>query len=163
MMKRPSKQHISGLLALLLFTVFAVCILSVLMTGAGVYRRLAERDNTAYTQRTAAQYLSTKIRQAEHSDIIDVEEFQGAQAVTLRQDLGGVAFLTQIYCHDGYLRELYHLEGSGLTPADGEKILPMDSMSVEQVGSLLLIRLTDTNGQEQQLMLSLHRWEGATP
>jgi len=151
----------SGLPALLLFAVFAVGILSVLMTGARVYQRLSLRDDAAYTRRTAAQYLSVKVRQAEHSDVICVEEFDGTQSLTLRQDLGGVAALTQIYCHDGWLRELFHLEGSGLTPGDGEKILPMTALSAEQKGDLLFLRLVDTDGGEQLLTLSLHRGEGA--
>lgn len=159
MIKRQTKQHMGSLLALLLFAVFAVCILSVLMTGAGVYQRLSQRDDDAYTRRTATQYVSTKVRQAENSDAIRVEDFDGVPALTLRQDLGGVVLLTQIYCHDGWLRELFHLEGSGLIPSDGEKVLPMQAMSVEQKGSLLFVRLTDAEGQEQLLTLSLRRGE----
>lgn len=161
MMKRPTKQHMSGLLALLLFALFAVCILSVLMTGAGVYRRVAERDDSSYTQRTAAQYVATKVRQADSPGSVVVEDFHGTQVLTLRQELGGVALLTQVYCYDGYLRELYHLEGSGLSPADGEKVLPMKDMTVELTDGLLFVQLTDADGQQQKLVLSLRDGEGA--
>ena len=162
MMKRPTKQRINGLLSLLLFAVFAVCVLTVLMTGAGVYQRLADRDDSSYTQRTAGQYISTKIRQADSPDDICVDSFDGQPALTLRQDLGGVIFLTQIYCYDGYLRELFHLEDSGLSPQDGEMILPMEELSAELENNLLLIRMTDADGQSQQLVLSLRNGEEAS-
>jgi len=151
------------ILALLLFAVFAVCILSVLMAGAGAYRHIIDRDDSSHTQRTAAQYVSTKIRQADNPGTVAVEVFQGTQTLTLRQDLGGVVLLTQIYCYDGYLRELFHLEGSGLSPADGEKVLPMEDMSVELKDDLLSILLTASDGQQQRLFLSLRGREEALP
>ena len=155
MMKRPTKQHMSSLLTLLLFALFAVCVLWVLMAGAGVYRRVAERDEQSYAHRTAAQYVSTKVRQADSPASVSVEDFHGVPVLTLRQDLGGIALLTRIYCHDGWLRELYYPEGGSLSPADGEKILPMAHISAELTGGLLRIRMTDTNGQPQELMLFL--------
>ena len=35
MRKKPVQHHMEGLLVLLLFGIFAACILSVLLTGAG--------------------------------------------------------------------------------------------------------------------------------
>ena len=155
MNKRQNKQHMSSLLALLLFALFAVCILSVLTTGAGVYRRVAQRDDSSYNHRTAAQYVSSKVRQADSPASVSVEDFHGIPSLTLRQDLGGIALLTRVYCHDGWLRELYYLEGSDLSPADGEKVLPMADIAAELTDGLLLVRMTDTDGQQQELMLSL--------
>ena len=59
------KRKTDALVVLLLFGVFAVCVLSVLLTGADAYQRLSERDRVSYDQRTAAQYLSTRVRQAD--------------------------------------------------------------------------------------------------
>ena len=47
MNRTGTKHHMDGLLALLLFGVFAVSILSVLLTGAQVYGRLTQRDQDA--------------------------------------------------------------------------------------------------------------------
>ena len=78
-----------GLLALLLLGVFAVCVLSVLLTGAEGYRRLTERDREAYSWRTAAQYLTTKIRQADQWNGVSVENFGGRDALALTEEIGG--------------------------------------------------------------------------
>ena len=47
MKQNTTKHHMDGLLVLLLFGVFAVCILSVLLTGARVNRALAARDSAS--------------------------------------------------------------------------------------------------------------------
>ena len=70
-MKRQAiKHHMNGLAALLLFGVFAVCVLAVLVTGAQAYRRLTKRDRAAYGRRTCIQYITTHFRQA---DVLDAD------------------------------------------------------------------------------------------
>ncbi len=46
-----------SLLALLMLLVFAVCVLSVLLTGADTYQALTKRDQDSYDRRTAAHIL----------------------------------------------------------------------------------------------------------
>ena len=55
MKMKENKRKADAVLVLLLFGVFAVCILSVLLTGADAYRRLAERDEMSYDRRIAGQ------------------------------------------------------------------------------------------------------------
>ena len=62
---KTQKHHIEGLIALLLFGVFAVCLMTVLLTGANAYRSLTDRDQTAYDRRVCAQYMATRLRQAD--------------------------------------------------------------------------------------------------
>ncbi len=159
MKTQSAKLHITGLLALLLFAVFAVSILSVLTTGAGVYRRLAERDDTAYTQRTAERYVAAKIRQAGSGDAISVEDFRGVTALTVREEIGGIVFLTRIYCYDGHLRELFSMEGGDLTPADGESILPLAALEGECTDDRLILHLTHEDGTQRELILALRGGE----
>ena len=47
MRKKSIHHQMDGLVALLLLGVFAACVLAVLLTGAGVYQRLTERDQAA--------------------------------------------------------------------------------------------------------------------
>ena len=58
-MRRKSIQHhTDALAALLLFGVFAACILAVLLTGADAYRRLTLRDRAVGDRRACVQYLA---------------------------------------------------------------------------------------------------------
>ena len=88
MKKRPIQHQLNGLMALLLFGVFAACVLAVLLTGASAYRRLTQRDQEAYLRRTCVQYLATRVRQADSRDRVSVESFGGADALVLTETDG---------------------------------------------------------------------------
>ena len=83
------KHHLEGLGALLLFGVFAVCVLMVLLTGADTYHRLNQRDQSAYDTRTAAQYVTTKLRQADRLDCVSIERFGNSDALVLADEIDG--------------------------------------------------------------------------
>lgn len=147
--------------ALLVFAVFAVGILSVLLGGAGVYERLARRDSRAYESRTAVQYLVTKVRQGEQFP--RVEAFGSADALVFSQQIGSREFVTRVYCHDGWLRELFTVAGGQFSPEDGEKILPMQSLSARMEGKLLTVELCDGSGERSRITLASRLGEGARP
>ena len=155
-----SKHHIDGLLALLLFSVFAVCILSVLLTGADAYRGLTRRDRASYEQRTCMQYLATKVRQAPS---VSVGEFGGTQALLLWEEIDGARYLTRIYCFDGWVRELFSSDEDGFLPEDGEKVIQARRMSLALEDGLLSLSVTDDGGRKSALLLSLRVGEGAAP
>jgi len=147
-----------GLAALLLFGLFAACVLAVLLTGAGAYRRLTARDQAAYERRTCVQYLATRVRQADCLDRVAVEPFHGLSALRLTDDAG---YVTRVYCFDGYLMELYADPESELVPEDGEKLMEADGLELSLTGGLLEISITGPEGAEDRLCLSLRCGEGA--
>ena len=163
MNKERAKQNISGLLALLLFAVFAVCILSVLLSGTQIYQRLTDRDDAAYTHRTVVQYLSTKVRQADCAQMITVEDFCGTPALVFSEDLEGELFDTRIYCHDGYLYELFVPASLDAVPEDGESLLPLQSMEITQEGSLLRFSLVEADGSLTDFLLSTRSTQEELP
>lgn len=158
--KLQGKLHMDALLALLLFAVFTLGILGVLLTGADAYRALTLRDQSSYDTRTLGQYLATKVRQSELFVPLAVEEFGDGQALVLADQLGDEIYLTRLYCHDGWLMELFTTAQGGFLPADGEKILPARTLSASVEGNLLQIALTQTQGSVIELILSLRAGEG---
>mgnify|MGYP000003575306 FL=1 len=156
-----------GLLALLLLLVFAVCVLSVLLTGADTYQTLTRRDQDSYDRRTAAQYLATRVRQADRADGIAVADFQGCDALELTETIDGTPYITRVYCYDGYLRELFSAAEAQMTPADGEKVLEAQALTVEWMDGnggeqLLEMELTNADGTTQRVVLSVHSGKGAS-
>lgn len=135
-MKRTSK--LTDLLALTVFAVFALCVLLVLLTGAKVYRNLVNAGGESYTARTAAQYVTTRVRQAQ---TVTVEDFGGCQALILPETVGEQTYITRVYCYDGYLRELYCAEEAALSPEDGEKVMEAESLDLTLEGTLLTARI----------------------
>lgn len=145
---------LSGLVALLTFVLFAISILFVLLNGAGVYRRLTQRDQYSYDSRTCAQYVATKMRQAPSPAAISTDTFGTVDSLRISQDIEGLEFVTRIYCYENWLMEIFTLADGDFFPEDGEKILPLSSLSVSQDGSVFSFILTDTEGNTQHLTIS---------
>lgn len=153
MKKQPIRHQIDGLIALLLFGVFSVCILAVLLTGADAYRRLTQRDRAAGDRRTCLQYIATRVRQADRLDGVRVEDFNGVNALVFAGEDGCV---TRVYCHNGSIMELYAEEGLELTLEAGEPIMAASALDFSLDGG----RLTVSQGEER-LTLSLRSGKGA--
>lgn len=163
-MRREERKIGAGSLpALLLFGVFAVCVLAVLLTGADAYEELTRRAQDGYDGRTAAQYLSTRVRQADALDAIGVESFEGLDALVLSEEIDGTRYETRIYCCDGHLWELFAEADSGLAPQDGEKVLPLAALDLAWQDGCLRAELTEADGTARQLLLRLRSGEEVGP
>ena len=161
-MKNTSRHpHMESLLALALFGVFAGCILAVLLTGGGAYRRLTQRDNAAYDRRTALQYVAAKVRQADREDGVTVGRLAEQDALVLTETIEGTCYETWVYCYDGYLRELFTEQGFEPAPEDGEKVLRTEDLRVclEREGLLRLDIRTDAGWEAE--ILTLRSGEGS--
>lgn len=150
-MKERSNSKNSGLTALVLFGLFAVCILFVLLTGADVYQKLIARDRSTYEKRTTAQYLTTKLRQADADGCLSVSEFAGLDALLIREEIEGTVYHTWIYCFDGYIRELFAAADGDFMPEDGEKILEAETLRVWKEDVRIKAVFAGPNGIRQEL------------
>ena len=146
---------LSGLVALLTFVLFAISILFVLLNGAGVYRRLTERDQHSYDSRTCAQYLATKVRQAPSPTAVSADTFEGTDSLLISREIDDLVFVTRIYCYENWLMELFTIADGDFYPEDGEKILPLESLEISQEDGVFTFVLTDTEGNTQRLTMSV--------
>ena len=142
--------HLDGLIALLLFGVFAVCVLAVLLTGASAYQRLTQRDMAAYDSRVCIQYIAARVRQADRDNGVSVEPFGGRDALILTEE-GGYA--TYVYWHEGYLMELYTSVDGDLAPEDGEKLMASGGLELSLEDGLLTVDITQGTGEQDTLCL----------
>ena len=156
MKRQKIKHHMSSLGALLLFGVFAACVMAVLFTGAGAYERLIRRDQAAYDRRTALQYVATRVRQADSLNGIWVEDFLGSKALVLQEG----DYVTRVYCYEGYLMEFYVSQTDPAAPGDGERILELKALDAALEDGLLTVTVTHPDGEESTLVLSLRSGEG---
>ena len=159
MMIKSNARKIENLVSPLLFAVFAFCILFVLLTGAKAYRTITERDNAAFDSRTAVQYLSTKVRQAAAPESVEIAEFEGVTALCFSEELNGGTYITRVYCHDGWLKELFTAGDADLLPEDGERIAPLAALEISREGNVLHFAVTDVRGETAQLVRLLRGGE----
>ena len=134
---KERRFQIQQVLTLLTLTVFALCLLLVLLTGASAYGKLVDRGEIAYGRRTGLQYLTTRLRQAE---TVEIGTLDGCEALVLGEMIAGEEYTTHIYCYAGWLRELYAVPGAKLPPQAGEAILEAETFSLKQEGNLLRIQ-----------------------
>lgn len=157
----PNQHHMDSLLALVLFGVFAACILSVLLTGSEVYHRLTIRDQAAYDRRTCAQYITAKVRQAPGPDSISLSSFGDGDALVLTERIGDEQYVTRIYCDNGWIRELFSSADGAFVPDDGEKVMQAKALSLTLEGGLLSVEITGNDGSLIPVILSIRGREGA--
>ncbi len=158
-MKRMiERRHIGWLAVLLLFCIFAGSVLLVLLIGARDYQRLTERDQRGFDQRTAVQYLASRVRAADRARGVAVGPFDGEnqeQTLFLYETVDGERYCTRVYCYDGYLRELFAGEEDSFSPEDGEKILKAQQLKLNMTDHVLALSITAGDGTEQELSLTL--------
>ena len=102
---KKQTDHLEGLLALLLFGVFAVCLLIVLLTGANSYQSLTQRDRAAADRRTCTQYLATRVRQSDAQGGVGSGRFGDGEALAITEQIGDQEYVTWVYAHEGWLME----------------------------------------------------------
>jgi hypothetical protein len=152
-----SKAHssISALAALLLLAVFAVGIFAVLISGATGYKKITARDSASYNQRTCAQYISTKLRQAPNAQAVELGQFGDGAALLIHRQSGGRDYVSRIYCSGGYLMELFSAAQGDFAPEDGEPLLELESMDIRQDGGLFSFELVSADGSSLSFKLAL--------
>lgn len=169
MKKSFKKIDASALAPLLVFALFAICILIVLLSGANIYRAFTERDQIGYDHRTISQYLTTRVRQSDIDASLYVGAFsdQSAQAegdtLFIMEQSGDEEYVTRIYCHDGYLYELFTLSGISFDPQDGESILPLNHLHFRIQDNLLYIEIEYANAETDTLILHLRSRQEVLP
>ena len=152
-MKEKRFHKLTDLMALLTFAVFGTCVLLVLLSGAKVYRQLAEDGQQQYARRTAAGYLTTRVRQAES---VSVTDFDGTQALVFPETVDGRTYLTRVYCYEGSLRELFTAQSGSFSPEDGEILFPVQSLSLTMDANCLQAVITLPDGTQVPLTWHLH-------
>ena len=162
MKEQHRNNHTDGVLVLVLFGVFALCVLSSLLQGAGIYHRMTLRGQEAYDRRTAAQYLIMRVHQSDRRDGVRVAQFDTVEALELSRTVDNTEYVTRIYCYDGNLCELFSARDSGVSPEDGEAIMPVQKLNFSLEKGLLTAELLQ-DGQESQIKVRLRSAGGGAP
>ena len=157
---RMKKNNLGGILALLVFAVFAVSVLMILLNGADIVQKVSERDRASFDRRTAAQYVTTRIRQADEAGMIGVRTTDGRDVLVLSEEIDGYVYETLVYCCDGYLREMFCESGLEQDPEFGEKILPLEGFETGIEDGVLRIVITFADGDEERLIYGLRSERG---
>lgn len=153
-MKNSSAPGRSGgmafLFSMLLFLVFILCSVFTILIGSRVYTNIRARNDAAFYSDTALSYISNKVRQADRSGFVTVEDMDGLSVLVLTSEYDGILYDTWIYTKDGSLLELFSEKGSGLTTDDGLPIMDCGAVSFS----------IDGKGSRPRLTVTLEEYDG---
>ena len=139
MNNKGSGQKTDLLAVLLILCIFSVAILSVLLTGAGSYKNITERDRASQKDQIEVLYISNKLFQAESAESVHIDADSGIDILSIDSFEGGQPHITRVYCYDGWLRELYSDAQYDFDPSDGEKLARMDNLEFDLQDGLLTV------------------------
>ena len=117
--------HIDILFVLIIFCVFSASALASLTLGGSVYKNILAQSQARHDERTSFFYIWTKIKNSDEYGRVYVDNFDGTPALVLEEDLSGQRYLTYIYCHDGWVKELFGTATSEYKLSDGQSILDL--------------------------------------
>ena len=155
------KHYIDALATLLVFAVFAVCIVLSIILGANVYKGITSRDSASYEMRTCTQYISNKIRSSSSPKSVSVISSDGISALRIEEEEDGDIFCTYIYCYDGWIRELYSSAAKEPSFSAGEKLLEMQSIDFFYDNGLVTVHIVTKDGADGDLLVNVRGAEVA--
>lgn len=163
MKEKERRASVGNIGVLLVFCALALCLLMTLLMGARIYRSVTLQAEHGSNRRSVSQYVANRIRQADSEGMVTVESFEGSSALVIRQTIDGRAYVTWIYCRDGWLWELFAAESSDLSAEAGEQLIPAKEMSFSLSEGLLTAQVTHSDGSSQTISLYLRSKEGSAP
>lgn len=111
--------------SMLLFLLFAGCMLMIVAAAAGTYSRISNNFNKTFGTTASLRYVSNKIKSAENAEIIE-----NGSGVILRNS-GAV---NVIYFKDNGLYEKTVMSEEDVYPGGGEKIFELSELNVSENG-----------------------------
>lgn len=160
-MKKQS-HSIDVIFVLVIFCILAVSLLIVLMTGAQSYNGIKDSMEEQYSEYTCVNYIATKIRHNDTAGDVYMDSLKdGTPALCLVETHGTEKFVTYIYHHDGYVKEMFTFFGNDFDPNMGSKIVEVESLNIETNGSLVSISCTADSDRSASVGISLRSMEVA--
>ncbi len=158
MIRLHSSTHkIDMIFVAALFTVFAATAFLAVLIGAKQYQKTADNMNYNYEVRTAASYITEKIRQSDSSGSISITTLSDVNALAVSTTENDKNYTTYIYYYDGWLRELFVSESAVFSLDAGQKIVEISGFFASYAdNSLLEITFTGTDGTDYPVYLAIH-------
>lgn len=128
---------ISTAASMLLFLIFAVCLLLMIAVAAGTYSRISTNFNKTFGLSASLRYISNKIKSADSAEITE-------NGKALRLTTGEAVDL--IYYSSGELFEKNIDNGADAGLFGGESIFELSDMTVSETNGLFKISVT-MNGE----------------
>lgn len=154
---REKGSYSDFLAGMVVFGIFAFCMILALLAGAGAYKRLTARDAACYDARICGQYIGTKVRSAEGPDSLSVDP--DGRILSVRETLDGEDYLSYIYLDKGWICEFFSSADYEPGFTEGERLLEAQDLRFCLEDGLFTARITTAAGKEVTTVISLQNRE----
>lgn len=137
---RTMADTASAVGSMLLFVLFALCMLMAVAVAADTYSRIKNGYQQSLGAAASIKYVSNKLRSADSVTLLE------SGAAVVNGDMVSV-----IYCDNG-LYEKSAAAGDEITASGGDKISDIDSMSITERGGLYEITVS-SGGQVSSMLV----------
>lgn len=135
---RTLSDTVSTIGSMLLFLVFAVCLLMMIAVAAGTYSRISSGFNKTFGSSASLRYISNKIKSSERLEITE-----NGSALLLRN--GGM--IDVIYFENDGLYEKSIAADDVPDIGGGDRIFELNAMNISEIGDLY--KITVAFGEEE--------------
>ncbi len=145
---------------LMLATLMGVMLMRTVTAGASAYHASRRALDTSYSSRTLVDYATAKALGGNERGRVYVGDIDGLPCLTIEEEYEGELYITQIYCQDGMLKELFALADSGMGPSEGMDIVPCRAFEPVQAAPNLIYLAFDVDGEDSFGYVSVIGREG---
>lgn len=133
---RSFGDMISTVASMLLFLIFAGCLLMIISIAAGTYNRISNNFDKTFGSSASLRYISNKIKNSESTEIAE----EGTAIYLKSGELMNI-----IYFENGALYEKSISADEAPSTGDGDKLFDLGNMKISDNGELLKITVTLNN------------------
>ncbi len=143
------KHSITGVFAFLLLGLFALMSAVLVVFGAKAYQRTVQMGELHNEQRILSSYLRSMVRALDENGNIDTGTVEGVNVISMTETYGEDAYVTYLYCSDGYLREWFSEADAAFIPESGEPIIAASGMEAGISDGCINATLTGTDSAKE--------------
>lgn len=129
--------------SMLLFLMFAACLLMMIAVAAGTYSRISTNFDKTFGSSASLRYISNKLKSCDSVEIVE----QGS-GIVLNSD----GIFDVIYFGNNGLYEKTVTSENGTDLSGGSKIFELNGMTVSDMGSLYRITVEYDGGENSTLI-----------
>lgn len=153
MNRKIKQQHsIDILFLLVIFLLFAFSGAVLLVLATHFYQSTVARSEENSSARVASAYVREVLHQNDLAEGSTISEFDGTSCLRIPQEEDYVLYL---YYYDGELKELYTKEDAVVSAQSGQKILELQSFSIEEImPGVFEMECEDSLGNYERVIIS---------
>lgn len=134
---------VSTIGSMLLFLMFAGCLLMIIAVAAGTYSRISSNFDKTFGSSASLRYISNKLKSCDSAEIVG----QGS-GIVLRSD----GIFDVIYFGDNGLYEKTVMSDTDIGFSGGDRIFELNGMTVSNLGNLYKITVVFNGGENSTLI-----------